>query len=68
MKDEDGDVECHVCMKGLKFIKRKESTKEWPDENGYSDWKCTNKKCSDYGDTQRLFDNGDCEVLDSDDD
>ena len=66
--DEDGDVECPTCGNGMKFKKRKASTKEWPNEDGYSEWYCTNKKCEDYdedqerGDIHRLYDNGDCET------
>jgi hypothetical protein len=51
----------------MAFVKRKESTKEWPDEDGYSDWKCKNPKCGNYDEVQpkihRLFDNGDCEEI-----
>jgi hypothetical protein len=54
--------ECPECGKSMAFVKRKDSTKEWPDEDGYSDWKCKNKECSDFGEPiHRLFDNGGCE-------
>lgn len=70
MKDEELESqgmspECPTCDTPMAFVKRKKSTKEWPNENGYSDWTCKNQNCSKFDEDHplihRLFDSGDCE-------
>lgn len=67
LKNKDGDVMCPTCGKGMKFLKEKKS-KPGKDD-GYSEWRCDNKNCKDYSETEdgvkihRLYDDGDCEEL-----
>lgn len=53
----------------MKFLKRKRG-KTGYGHDGYSDWRCMNKKCPDYAEPDdngrkihRIYDDGDCEEL-----
>lgn len=58
--DEDGDVECPDCGKGMKFLKRKGDGYGYTHKT-YSVWGC--KKCHRK---HTIYDDGDCDEVDWD--